>query len=129
VSIKAQGEHNSSSLAKLDEFADCYARAGEPKEAEALFKKEVTIAEKAYGKQSTLSANAHLALGAFLLKQGRCAEAATNLGQALTVLEKMNGPQHQSLAPILDSYSEALDKSNRKIEARKLAARAKDIRG
>jgi len=129
VSIKAQGEQNAASLAKLDEYADCYARAGDVKVADQLFKKEVAIAEKAYGKQSTLSANAHLALGTFLLKQGRYSEAATNLGHALTVFEKTNGPQHLSLAPILDSYSEALEKSNRKLEAKKLAARARDIRG
>lgn len=129
VSVKAQGEQNPASLAKLDEYADCFAKAGDTKQADELFKKEVSLAEKAYGKGSTLSANAHLALGTFQLKLGRCTEAASNLGQALSVYEKANGPLHLSLAPILDSYSEALDKSNRKAEARKLAARARDIRG
>ncbi len=64
-----------------------------------------------------------------LAKQGRYAEAAPLLSQAVKVSETMNGPQHASLSPILDSYADILEKTNHKTEAAKLKARAKAIRG
>ncbi len=129
ISIKNFGDQKPESLARIDSLATCYWKSGKSKDAETLFRREAEIARTNYGKDSLYTANADLALGSFLLKQGRCAEAATCLGQALSIFEKVNGPQHLSLSPILDSYAEALDRSNRKNEARKLAARAKAIRG
>ncbi len=85
--------------------------------------------KKAYGKKSLPAANAYLALGNLCLKQGHSEEAANYFSEALDIFEKINGPQHISLPPIMDSYAEALDKSNHQAEAKKLIARAKAIRG
>ena len=56
-------------------------------------------------------------------------QAASLIKQALVIAEKSNGPNHASLSPILDSYSEVLAKLNRNTEAASVSSRAKYIRG
>lgn len=113
----------------MDDLASCYMKEGKAKEAENLFRDQLTAATDNYGKNSKITANALLALAGYLMKTGRPSEATTYYGEALNIIERTNGPEAASLTPILESYAEALDKSNRKSEAKKYLARAKAIRG
>jgi hypothetical protein len=68
-------------------------------------------------------------MAGLLVKQGRYGEAVPYYSRALKIQESLSGPQSASLSTLLESYAYALSKSNRGGEAKKLAARAKSIRG
>ena len=128
INTKALGMKGETLLC-MDDLAGCLLKEGKSPQAENLYRDQLTAAFDGYGKRSRQAANASLALGAFLMKSGRASEAANYYGQALNIIEQVNGPEAASLTPILESYAEALDKSNHKAEAKKYLARAKAIRG
>jgi tetratricopeptide (TPR) repeat protein len=75
----------------------------------------------------TRLATCDLKLGVILTRQGQYSQANTHFAQALNITERLNGPLHASLAPILDQYADSLDRSNKHTEASAMHARAKAI--
>jgi tetratricopeptide (TPR) repeat protein len=80
-------------------------------------------------KQRYPSADFLAGFAGLLVKEGRYSEAVPYYSRALKLQEAINGPQHASLANLLDSYAYALSKANRGEEAKRLTSRAKSIRG
>jgi tetratricopeptide (TPR) repeat protein len=66
-------------------------------------------------------------LGRLYLAQQRYTEAEPLLSRALAISENRLGPDHLSLADLLQSYALLLRKTKRKAEASILEARAKVI--
>jgi tetratricopeptide (TPR) repeat protein len=60
---------------------------------------------------------------------GRSEEAEQHFRQALDLVEKIFGAQNLRTAAVLESYSGFLSEQNRKAEAKKMEARARDIVG
>jgi tetratricopeptide (TPR) repeat protein len=129
ISRTVLGEQKPETLARVEGLAQCYIKLGRSADAESLYAHTLGVIEKAYGNSSSYGANTQVSLGSLMARQGRYKEAANMLSQALKTNEKLNGPQHASLSPLLDSYADALDKTNRHAEAAKAKARAKAIRG
>ncbi len=126
ISLATLGEGRRETQMRLDYYAQVCLAMNRTGEAEALYRKVLDSQEKGAKKNSPdLLAN----FAALLVKQGKCAEAVRYYARALKIQESLNGPQHASLAALLDSYAYALNKCNRGAEAQKCLARAKSIRG
>lgn len=130
ISLATLGPERRETQLRLDGLAQSYAGSGRYSEAEALYRKILDTSGKTKGSQhSGQIADIACNLAAMLVKQGRYTEALPYYARALKIQEAANGPQHASLANLLDSYAYALSKANRANEAKKYQARAKSIRG
>ena len=61
--------------------------------------------------------------------KGKYAEAEPLYKRALAIWEKALGPKHPSVVQSLENYADLLRKTGRGVEAERLEARAKAIRG
>jgi tetratricopeptide (TPR) repeat protein len=113
---------------RLDQLGKGYQSTGHRAEAESLYKRGLALID-ARSPQSFDAERISFALGALYLKQGKFSAAEPLLKRALKLSESAHGPQHAAVAPILDSYADALDKLNRGGEAAKYRARSRAIRG
>ncbi|CAN5199805.1 hypothetical protein BH11CYA1_BH11CYA1_39430 [soil metagenome] len=126
ISLNTLGPDRQETQKRLDNLAQVCTLLNKNSEAENLYRKILDSQEKGAKKNSPeLLAN----FASLLVKQGRAGEALPYYARALKIQESLNGPQHASLATLLDSYAYALNKCNRTAEAQKCQARAKFIRG
>lgn len=112
---------------RLDALAQAQIAMGRNSEAESLYRHGIELMQKTNNGGDI--GRASLALGTLYLKTGKYNQAEPLLKVALKSAESANGPQHASLAPVLDSYADALDKLSRTGEAAKLRARSRSIKG
>ena len=112
---------------RVDALAKSYVGLGRSSEAQALYKQTLTDLEKttASGARSTCS----LGLASVYVREGKYSLAEPLFKRALQICQANNGPQHESLLPILDSYAETLEKLGRNSQARSLREQARQIRG
>lgn len=113
---------------RLDELAQTHLSMGQTAEAVSLYQRALKVMEKSNGGNPDVG-KASYSLGMLYIKEGRYGQAEPLLKKALQIAESVNGPQHASVAPILDSYAEVLDKMNKAGEASKMRTRARVIRG
>lgn len=113
---------------RLDELAQAHLSMGQTAEAVSLYQRALKVMENAKGGNPDVG-KASFSLGMLYIKEGHYGQAEPLLKRALQISESTNGPQHASVAPILDGYAEALEKMNKTGEAAKMRARAKVIRG
>lgn len=113
---------------RLEELARTYVTTGQTVEAEALYKRALTILEKSRPSSNDIG-KASLALAQLYIKSGRHAQAEPLMKRALVISESVNGPEHATIAPILDTYADVLEKVNKTGEAAKMRARSRSIRG
>ncbi len=126
ISLSTLGPDRQETQKRLDNLAQVCTALNKNSEAEGLYRKILDSQEKGAKKNSPeLLAN----FASLLVKEGRASEALPYYSRALKIQESLNGPQHASLANLLDSYAYALNKCNRQAEAQKCQARAKSIRG
>jgi tetratricopeptide (TPR) repeat protein len=126
ISLSTLGPDRQETQKRLDNLAQICTTLNKNGEAEGLYRKILDSQEKGAKKNSPeLLAN----FASLLVKEGRASEALPYYARALKIQESLNGPQHASLATLLDSYAYALNKCNRQAEAQKCQARAKSIRG
>jgi tetratricopeptide (TPR) repeat protein len=128
ISLSTLGPDRRETQLRLDSLAQSFAAGGHYSEAEALYKRVLDTTGKGKANQTAI-ADIACNLAAMLVKQGRYSEALPYYARALKIQEGANGPQHASLASLLDSYAYALGKANRGAEAKKYQARARSIRG
>lgn len=126
ISLSTLGPDRQETQKRLDNLAQICTLLNKNSEAEALYRKILDSQEKGAKKNSPeLLAN----FASLLVKEGRASESLPYYARALKIQESLNGPQHASVAALLDSYAYALNKCNRQAEAQKYQARAKSIRG
>ncbi len=126
ISLATLGPDRRETQLRLDNLAQVNVSLGNLSEAEGLYRKILDSQEKGAKKNSPdLLAN----FASLLCKQGRYSDSIPYYARALKIQESLNGPQHASVATLLDSYAYALAKCNRGAEAQKCQARAKSIRG
>lgn len=126
ISLATLGADRRETQVRLDNLAQVNVSLGNLSEAEALYRKILDSQEKGAKKNSPdLLAN----FASLLCKQGKYGDSIPYYARALKIQESLNGPQHASVATLLDSYAYALSKCNRSAEAQKFQARAKSIRG
>ncbi len=129
ISKETVGAAKPQTYGYLDALSQSTLALGKPAKAEELYRQAQAACEAAYGKSSGQLADINLTLATLLENRGQYREAATLVGDALKIKEKINGPQHASLASILEKYAYLLNKTDRAKEAMKLQSRAKDIKG
>lgn len=115
-------------FARLDELARTYINTGQTSSAESLYKRALVILSKDHA-NSPDSGKASYALAQLYFRQGRYSAAEPLIKHALAISEGLNGPEHASVAPILDMYADVLEKVNKGSEAAKMRTRARSIRG
>lgn len=113
----------------LETWSKTLDALGKHSQAESLYRQALNAFTEGYGKNSGFVADVQIALSNHLAGLGRYGEAAGLMGQAIKIKEKLSGPQHASLAGLLDQYAYLLNKTNRQKEASRLQARASQIRG
>lgn len=123
------GAQKPETFAKIEGLGQCYIGLGKLAEAKSLWVETLSGYEKAYGKTNKYVMDSMLALGAICSKQGQAGQAAIYYGDALKISEKVNGPRHASLSGILESYGRALERAARPADAKRMFARAREIRG
>lgn len=115
-------------FSRLDSLAKNHQTLGHTGDAEALYKRALAVIDKS-SPNSYDAGKAAFALATLYAKQGKFVAAEPLFKRALKVSESANGPEHASVASVLDSYAEVLEKVNRVGEASRLRARARMIRG
>ena len=112
----------------LNNLAELYRYQGQYAKAESLYKRALSIWEKALGPEHPDVAQSLNNLGVLYLIQGKYAEAEPLHKRALAIREKALGPNHPHVSQSLDNYADLLRKMNRESEAGQMEARAKAIR-
>ncbi len=93
-----------------------------------LFRRALTIVEKALGPEHPNVATGLNNLASLYADQGKYAEADPLYQRALIVLTRAVGPEHPDVATMLENYARMLRVLNRHAEADKMEARANAIR-
>lgn len=112
----------------LDAYAHSLVALGRPSKAEDLYRQAREAFSSAYGKGSSSLADVDLTLATVLEHRGQYHEAATLVGEALKIKEKVNGPRHASLSSVQEKYNYLRNKSgkgSRSKEAMKLDSEIK----
>ena len=105
-----------------------YGVLGRYADAEALYKRSLTIAEKALGANHPDVARSLNNLVTQYLRQARYAEAEPLAKRAISIYEKALGPDHPYVATALDNLASLQVDQGRYIEAEPLRKRALAIR-
>jgi tetratricopeptide (TPR) repeat protein len=113
---------------RLDELARTYISMGQTAEAVSLYQRALTILQKSKPSGGD-TGKASLALAQLYVKDGKFSQAEPLMRRALLISESMNGPEHASVAPILDTFADVLERMNKASEAAKMRNRARTIRG
>lgn len=129
LSKKTLGFAKPQTYARLDAWARSLTALGRGTQAERLYRQSLSSFLEEYGKNSGYVADIQLALSDHLAAGSNYCEAASLMGQAIKIKERLSGPQHASLAALLDKHAYLLNKTNKQREASKLQARASQIRG
>ncbi|HEY9870520.1 MAG TPA: tetratricopeptide repeat protein [Candidatus Obscuribacterales bacterium] len=108
---------------KLDMGSLYYEGMGKLKEAEALTREGLGMAEQSLGQDHFITAYAANNLGDICTLQGRFAEAEEHYRRALAILEKNPGPQPQVLNVVLAAYAAMLRLAGREQDANAVQAR------
>ena len=112
----------------LNELALSLWRAGRYIEAEPLFRRALTIDEKALGPDHSGVAAACSNLALVLRDTGRYAEAEALFRRALSIVEKALGTEHLNVATVCGNLAKVLRDTGRYTEAELLFRRALSIR-
>ena len=112
----------------LNNLAVLYDIQGKPGEAERLYRRALSIDEKALGKEHPSVAIDLNNLAILYNGQRKYNEAEPLYKQALSIWEKTLGPDHPHVASGLENYAALLRMTNRAHEAAELLERAKAIR-
>lgn len=129
ISKTTLGAQRPETFLKIDGLGQCLIGLGKLSDARALYQEALETFGNAYGKGSKYVMDCEVQLGHICIKQGSAGQAATYYGDAVKISEKINGPKHASLSALLDCYGGALAKANRQNEAKRMFARAREIRG
>lgn len=113
---------------RLESLARTQESMGKVSEAESLYKRALAVLDRSTP-GSPDAGRAALALATIYFKQGQYGAAEPLFKRALKTSESANGPQHASVAPILENYADVLERLNKGSEAGRLRARARSIRG
>lgn len=114
---------------RADSLGKSYISLGKYSQAESLYKQALTLIKDNNGNGSKDYGSASYALASLYMRRGRYSEAEPLLKTAVKIAEGANGPQSAALVPILEAYSDSLEKSGKGSEAAKVKHRANAIRG
>jgi hypothetical protein len=128
LSRKQAGPPTAADLNRAEELAACYRGTGRGADAQAIYEQMLEQANRAGSGGTVIAARLSLSLAEIYMQNGKYALCEPLLKRALTTTEAASGPQHASVAPILDTYAGVLKHLNRQAEAAKLIARSKAIR-
>lgn len=103
----------------LDAYAHSLVALGRQSKAEELYRQAREAISAAYGKGSSSLADVDLTLANVLENRGQYQEAATLVGEALKIREKVNGPNHASLSSVQQKYAYLKSKTGRQKQAHK----------
>lgn len=112
----------------LDAYAHTLSALGRSAKAESLYREARDAFVSAYGAGSSNVADVDLSLATLLENRGQYHEAATLVGEAMKIKEKINGPNSAAMVSILEKYAYLMNKTDRKKEAMKLQSRANQIK-
>ncbi|MBL8082442.1 MAG: tetratricopeptide repeat-containing protein [Candidatus Obscuribacter sp.] len=132
ISLSTLGMERRETQKRLENLAQLLTQENRLSEARSLYLKVLNPEPGAKPDSKSAfrpSADFLSGFAALLVKEGRYGEALPYYARALKMQESLNGPQHASLAALLESYAYALNKANRQAEANKLSLRARSIRG
>jgi len=90
--------------------------------------KAARIYATVYGPRHLEVAKSAERLAGLSVRAGNVAQAIAYYQQALSIREKLQGPEHPDLLPILDPYSQVLALTPRKADSQAMAERAKALR-
>ena len=111
----------------LNNLAAIYQVQGKYTFAESLYKRSLTMYERAYGRQHTdVALNLHN-LGVLYSAQRKFGEAEPLLREAIAIREAILGPEHPDLVPSLKNLAELLRRTAREEAAAVLEGRATQI--
>ncbi|MBX3073969.1 tetratricopeptide repeat protein [Candidatus Obscuribacterales bacterium] len=113
----------------LDAYAHTLSALGRAGKAESLYREAREAFASAYGAGSSNVADVDLSLATLLENRGQYQQAATLVGEAMKIKEKINGPNSAAMVSILEKYAYLMNKTDRKKEAMKLQSRANQIKG
>jgi tetratricopeptide (TPR) repeat protein len=114
----------------LDAYAHTLISLGRQSKAEELYRQARESFGSAYGKSSSNVADIDLTLANVLENRGQYQEAASLVGEALKIKEKVNGPHSATTASVHEKYNYLIGKSSRrKREAMKPKTQTEDIQG
>lgn len=123
ISLTTLGMERRETQKRMEALAQLFTQQGRLSEARSLYTAALENKEKFKPSADFLAGYA-----ALLVKEGRYSESLTYYARAVKMQEALNGPQHASLAALLDAYAYALAKANKQSEANKISLRAKAIR-
>ena len=112
----------------LDALAQIYRYRGKHVEAEAFWKRSLTILQEKLGPNHADVGLSLSALATLYSGQARFSEAEPLFKRALAVLENAFGSRHQQLVSALEGYAALMRATGRDAEATVLQARATEIR-
>lgn len=112
----------------LSSWGHTLTALGRHSHAERYYRNAVAELESSSGSDENCKAKAQLDLANLLEARGQYDEAASIMARAVKAREKMYGPKHAMMAPLLDRYAELLGKTKRRREASRQQARAEKIR-
>ena len=95
-------------------------------EVEGMYRRALSIQERALGPDHPAVANTLNNLSAFLDQQGRSPEAEALQRRALAILEKRVGPLHPDTAATLTTLALSLDRQGKVLESEQVYLRAVD---
>ena len=122
------GEQDTRFATSLEKLAEVYGAQGKYGEAEALFKRELAISEKALGSDHPNVALSLNNLAGLYRDQGNYAQAEPLYKRSLAIREKALGPEDPGFAVVLTNYGVLLRQMDRNGEADSVEARAQTIR-
>lgn len=108
-------------LAKLRESEDRSA------EAEALYLESITLKEKSLGPEHVVLSHSLLRLGMLYHNQHKSYKGEPFVRRALSIQKKVLGPTHLRVVNTMFAYAEVLKGMNRKGEAQRIEAQARNI--
>jgi tetratricopeptide (TPR) repeat protein len=111
----------------LLELASLYRSQGRYTAAEPLFRRALSLQERALGPEHLGVAATLAQLAALCTTRGEYAGADPLYRRVLTILEATLGPEHADVAATLESYAALLRRMGREAEAVQMGARAKSI--
>ncbi len=117
--------YRASALAVLGE---CYHLQGKLAQAEEVLRPAVADWTKIAPWSPETTGRLHHRLASVNLDQGKHQDAEGQFKSALAIYQKADGQPGRSVAQVLERYAELLEKTNRRAEAEKARARAKEIR-
>ncbi len=113
----------------LDAYAHSLVALGRQSKAEDLYRQAREAFSSAYGKGSSSLADVDLTLANVLENRGQYHEAATLVGEALKIKEKVNGPHHASLTSVQEKYNYLRNKSGKSSRSKEAMKLDSDIKG